>query len=146
MYLYRRKTVPSVHSQGDHKSNKSTIENRDTVGGIKDANIQTMTMLSTGQRVSKTSTFNINSLQLLTLWPQCSWKNTKPKDGRGKITFSRSSGWVQHAAPALPSPPKYHRAIFFVFGLDSWVLSTLTFAMIVKWCPTAAHRNHTYYS
>jgi len=63
-------------------------------------------------------------------------KDSKSKDGRDKITLSRSSGWVQHAAPALPSPPKYHRATIFVFGLDGS-------DAIVKWCVTAIHRNHT---
>jgi hypothetical protein len=29
------------------------------------------------------------------------------------LTLSRSNGWVMHAAPALASPPKYHRAIRF---------------------------------
>lgn len=35
-----------------------------------------------------------------------------------KHTLSRSSGCVQHAAPALPNPPKYHLATIFVFCCD----------------------------
>ena len=38
--------------------------------------------------------------------------NEQMKD---KSTLSRSSGCVQHAAPALPNPPKYHLATIFVF-------------------------------
>ena len=36
-------------------------------------------------------------------------------------TFSKSSGCGQHAAPALPRPPKYHRARCF-FSLFSLIL------------------------
>jgi len=48
-----------------------------------------------------------------------------------KCTFSRSRGCVQHAAPALPNPPKYHRATIFVFGFDGS-------DAIVKWCTAAS--------
>ena len=42
---------------------------------------------------------------------------------KGHLTLSKSSGWVQQAAPALARPPKYHRPMRFVEGESAGMIN-----------------------
>lgn len=50
-----------------------------------------------------------NDLSIQMLW------NAMTVETECQHTLSRSSGWVQHAAPALATPPKYHFPTILVF-------------------------------